>query len=830
METTNLELQLVADYIKNTDTSVFLTGKAGTGKTTFLRSLKENTSKRMIITAPTGVAAINAGGVTLHSFFQMPFGPMVPGSEAYGTDRQRRFRKEKKNIIVSLDLLVIDEISMVRADLLDGVDTVLRRYRRNDQPFGGVQLLMIGDLHQLPPVVKDDEWRLLRDHYQSPYFFSCQALAKTPLATIALKHIYRQSDNHFIQLLNRVRDNNLDGQSLAELNQRYQPKFSPSDKNQGYITLCTHNRQADTINQARLKEVAGKSRSFQALIEGDFPEYAYPTQASLELKNGAQVMFVRNDSSPEKLYYNGKIGKITRIINETIWVQCEGDREEIKVEPVTWENIKYQLDQESNEITEDKVGFFIQHPLKLAWAITIHKSQGLTFSRVVIDAGAAFAHGQVYVALSRCKTLEGIVLSSPISLQAVKTDRTVMQFTELAIQNQPTPEQLIVAKTSYQQRLLSQCFDFKPLSLRLYGLLNILAQNGQVIRVSGGGDQDELRDRAVKEIFVVGENFKRQLSKLFVAGGLPEEDEVLKERTIKASAYFQEKLETILGPLVTEIIIESDNQELRKRCQEAIKQLQKEFMVKLAVVKSCRNGFDLHLYLRAISAAEVQSVSVARSKKQSSQYLESDIDHPELFQELKDWRSKQAAVEEVPHYRILHQKILIQIAVTLPNDLTSLKMIKGLGKRTAEKYGAPLLAMVVAYRQKHKIKDVTLPSPKTMSGTQNHGEANSKTKPPGETKQISFDLLQKGLTMAEIAKERGLNISTIEVHLTAFVANGELAIDKLLSNEKQQLIEQKIAERDGQTYGQIKKGLGDDYSYGEIKLVLAHLQAKESQV
>jgi len=263
----NYELQLVADYIKYTNTSVFLTGKAGTGKTTFLRSLKDNTLKRMIITAPTGVAAINAGGVTLHSFFQMPFGPIVPGSEAYGADRQRKFRKEKKNIILNLDLLVIDEISMVRADLLDGVDMVLRRYRRrNDLPFGGVQLLMIGDLHQLPPIVKDDEWHLLRDHYQSPYFFSSQALAQTELATIELKKIYRQSDDKFIQLLNLVRDNNLDSESIVELNQRYQPDFTPVRDEQGYITLCTHNRQADAINETRLKAVAGKTRIFQAKI------------------------------------------------------------------------------------------------------------------------------------------------------------------------------------------------------------------------------------------------------------------------------------------------------------------------------------------------------------------------------------------------------------------------------------------------------------------------------------------------------------------------------------------------------------------------------------
>ncbi|MCD6186251.1 MAG: AAA family ATPase [Deltaproteobacteria bacterium] len=342
MSIMNHELQLANDFVQYTGSNIFLTGKAGTGKTTFLHNLYKNTAKRMVITAPTGVAAINAGGVTLHSFFQLPFGPFVPGSETYEQNQQRQFRfsKEKKQIIQSLDLLVIDEISMVRADLLDAVDAALRLHRRNNQPFGGVQLLVIGDLHQLSPVARQNEWDILQQHYESVYFFSSKALARTELLTIELKHIYRQSDAHFIKLLNRVRDNRLDESSIADLNQRYIQNFTP-DEDQGYITLSTHNRNAESINRTRLYDLSKKEHRFKAEISGDFPEHIYPTLANLLLKEEAQVMFVRNDPSTEKKYYNGKIGKITKISDKKISVICPGDKQEIVVEPVEWQNIKY---------------------------------------------------------------------------------------------------------------------------------------------------------------------------------------------------------------------------------------------------------------------------------------------------------------------------------------------------------------------------------------------------------------------------------------------------------------------------------------------------------
>ena len=407
--TQNPQLELAINFVQFTNKNLFLTGKAGTGKTTFLHNLKKSSLKRMAVVAPTGVAAINAGGVTIHSFFQLPFVPYVPGSN--GAQQQRRFQRDKINLIKSLDLLVIDEISMVRADTLDNIDEVLRRLRNPAKPFGGVQLLMIGDLHQLSPVVKDEDWKILKEHYSSLYFFNSKALHKTSHVTIELKHIYRQSDSFFIDLLNRVRENRIDADVLASLNQRYIHNFKPAD-DEGYITLTTHNATAQEINENKLAEIKLKSQRFKATIEGEFPEFAYPTALDLEVKIGAQVMFIKNDPSREKLFYNGKIGNVTRIDNQVIYVKCSSDSMEIAVEPLEWNNISYELNAETKEVTENIIGRFIQHPLKLAWAITIHKSQGLTFEKAIIDANAAFAHGQVYVALSRCKSFEGLVTTN----------------------------------------------------------------------------------------------------------------------------------------------------------------------------------------------------------------------------------------------------------------------------------------------------------------------------------------------------------------------------------------------------------------------------------
>ncbi|RKZ69766.1 MAG: helicase [Gammaproteobacteria bacterium] len=696
MDITNPELQLANDFIKYTGNNIFLTGKAGTGKTTFLHKLKENTPKRMIITAPTGVAAINAGGVTLHSFFQMPFGPFVPGDEIHQQRQRHRFSKEKVNIIKSLDLLVIDEISMVRADLLDAVDAVLRRYKHQNQPFGGVQLLMIGDLHQLPPVVKDDEWNLLKQYYDSFYFFSSNALRQTQMISIELKHIYRQSDAHFIQLLNRVRDNRLDQETLEALNARYKADFQADEKN-NYITLTTHNRSADNINEKHLQKLDSKSFVFQADIEGDYPEYIYPAAEKLTLKKGAQVMFVRNDSSAEKLYFNGKIGKITQIDKQSISVKCPDEKSEIQVERADWENIKYALDPESKEISEQVLGTFCQFPLRLAWAITIHKSQGLTFEHAIIDANAAFSHGQVYVALSRCKTFEGMVLSTPITQRAVKTDRTVARFVEHASQYSPGQEQLNSARIHYQQKLLLACFDYQALHLSLKKLSKLLSQNLKLIQFSGFEMFEKIEKQTLDEIIIVSDKFNRQLQSLFADNKVPEDDAKLQQRVQKASHYFTEKLQSGLLEWLAAFNVDSDNKEIIKQINQGIGFLRHTLDIKMAGLQSCQDGFSTGLYLNALALAEIDSSSNARVKKSTPDYHAADVEHPELLQILKLWRAEQAEEQGVAHYQILHQQVLIHIANKLPDTLAALLKIKGVGKYKVEKYGAQLTAMVVEY-------------------------------------------------------------------------------------------------------------------------------------
>jgi DNA-directed RNA polymerase subunit F len=614
-----------------------------------------------------------------------------------------------------------------------------------------------------------------------------------------------------------IRDNRLDESSIADLNRRYIQDFTPGE-DQGYITLSTHNRSAESINQTRLQALSKKEHRFKAEISGDFPEHIYPTLATLLLKEGAQVMFVRNDPSAGKLYYNGKIGKITKISNKKISVICPSDHQEIVVEPIIWENIKYTLNEENKEIEEDIIGKFKQYPLKLAWAITIHKSQGLTFEKAIIDAKAAFAHGQIYVALSRCKTIEGMVLSSPISSRGIKTDKAIMCFDEDAHQNPPSGSRLQAAKISYQQQLLLDCFDFSLLHNHLNYLARLLLGNAGVVQVSGVEDIRQLEKKAAEDIFVVSENFKRQLRTIFTDGGLPESDAIILERIGKASAWFREKFTEIFDESVKKLHVETDNTELRKKIGNALSNLKKEIAVKVAGVQCCEKGFTPSSLLRAVSAAEIDFTPKKEKKRRSLAYTESDVAHPELFQTLKDWRSSKAKEEDVACFQVLHQRILIQIVVCLPDNAADLRKINGVGKKTIEKYGEELVRLVLAYRKKHGIEKVVLPEPKKLP------KENTPAKdaaPPFGTKQTSLDMLNNGLTIARIAQERGLVQSTIEGHLSFFVEKGELDINKLLSSEKQQAIEKELATDHNNSLSEVKSALGDDYSYGEIKMMLA---------
>ena len=426
----NRELDIARFIVEKTDSNIFLTGKAGTGKTTFLKDVKKYTKKNHIVLAPTGVAAVNAGAMTIHSFFQFGFGPYVKGiSEPEGNYMMRR---EKRELIKSLELIIIDEISMVRADVLDHINDELQRIRRNSEPFGGVQLLMIGDLQQLPPITPDNELEILKPHYDSMYFFDSKSLRNSDYYCIELKSVYRQTDQRFIDILNRVRTGDVTHSDLDELNSHHVADFRPA-QGDNYIQLVTHNRMADAINQREMAALSADTFMFDAKVTGTFPEDAFPTSRQLEIKKGAQVMFVKND--PDKRFINGMLGEVEEVSDDSIRVRLSGKDNIVKVEPTAWENIRYHMNEETHQIESTKIGSFMQYPIKPAWAITIHKSQGLTFDKAVIDAHEAFSPGQAYVALSRCRSLDGMVLSEKLTQRAIITDSIVDEYMNGAVQD-----------------------------------------------------------------------------------------------------------------------------------------------------------------------------------------------------------------------------------------------------------------------------------------------------------------------------------------------------------------------------------------------------------
>lgn len=700
---------LALKYIQNTGTHIFLTGKAGTGKTTFLKQLKDRSAKRMVVVAPTGVAAINAGGVTIHSFFQLPFGPYIPSNSLSGEQNHsfsHKFGREKINIIKSMDLLVIDEISMVRADLLDAISDVLRRFRDRQKPFGGVQLLLIGDMQQLAPVAKDDEWNLLKQHYASPYFFDSKALSESNYLSIELTHVYRQSDNAFVSLLNKIRDNRPDEEALRQLNERFIPKFSPDDK-EGYITLTTHNYQAQQINNRKLAELPGKLYTFEAGIFEDFPAYSYPTDEKLELKLGAQVMFVKNDSSGEKQYYNGKIGKIV-FINPDKIIVSDAFGHEITVNRETWQNMKYTINEETQDISEAIIGSFSQYPLKTAWAITIHKSQGLTFEKAIIDAASAFSHGQVYVALSRCKSMEGLVLNSKISKDALITDQRLEQYTTSLDQRQANDAYLQTAQQQYFMKLIMELFNFESIQQRLQYVTHLITSHLSRLYPEWSSRYSESRDNLRAEVTEVGNRFQQQLQHLIIENEDYADNETIQERIRKGTEYFLQHMERYGAILLKGFDLDIDNKETLKLLTKASNNLKDEFLLKWATLRASRNGFSISAYLSAKAKAQMEPPPATKRKKERAPRKEkteipeeaysTDVRHPKLYAALKSWRYEQAVKKALPAYTILQQKALIGISNLLPTSNRELLIVPGIGKKVLEMYGEDLLSIINDYK------------------------------------------------------------------------------------------------------------------------------------
>ena len=700
---TNSELDLAWQLVERTGVNVFLTGKAGTGKTTFLRRLRERSPKRMVVVAPTGVAAINAGGVTIHSFFQFPLAPYIPGGAFRAKDEKFRFSKEKKNIIRTLDLLVIDEISMVRADLLDQIDAVLRLHRDRHRPFGGVQLLMIGDLSQLAPVVKESEWALLREYYRTPYFFGSLALQQTQHVTIELSHVYRQTDRTFINILNEVRENRLTPASLARLNERVVLNESEESVD-GVIRLTTHNATANRYNEERMDGLKGIRFSFKAKVIGNFPESSYPAEETLVLKEGCQVMFLKNDSQGSR-YYNGKLGVITSVDASKICVRGIEDDNIVEVEPEVWTNARYVIDKETKEIREEIEGEFRQYPLRLAWAITIHKSQGLTFDRAVLDVNAAFAAGQVYVALSRCRSLEGLVLTAPLNTASVRTDMVVTDYmnTELE-QAQQTANRLDALERDYYHSMLAELFDFRPLEWDFHRMLRLLDEHLYKVYSQLLKRYKQADEKFAREITTVSGTFYRQYTELVMQSEDYAADTHLAERIHKAATYFVERLETLLKPLLSDTQVDSDNQEIKERIVETLYTLSQTFAQKLHLLsRVTQQGFTVADYLKAKATGLLSVEPTKRERKKSAATDKIDIDrnsdirHPKLFHTLRQWRAARAEELGRPVYGVLTQKSLIGIANELPMSGRELLRMPGFGKKSLEMFGKEILAIIQEY-------------------------------------------------------------------------------------------------------------------------------------
>jgi hypothetical protein len=748
-DTTNNYFDLASRFVQHTGKNLFLTGKAGTGKTTFLKHIREQCSKKTAVVAPTGVAAINAGGVTLHTFFQLPLGAFVPAgivpdsAEQLFNNKQTllgnlRLSQPKRELMRELELLVIDEVSMMRADILDAIDVILRHIRKKPgQPFGGVQVIFIGDLFQLPPVISEKEWQFLKEHYDSPFFFDAKVLKESQPVFLELKKIYRQNEQSFIDLLNKVRNNELEEGDLQWLNSRYQYGFQP-DASEQFITLTTHNSRADAINQQALSQLTEESFYFPAEIKGDFSEKAFPADEQLVLKKGAQVMFIKNDKGEDRRFYNGRLGIVNEIAENNIQIRFAGEEGTLVLERETWRNIRYQYNKAKDSIEEEELGTFSQYPVRLAWAITIHKSQGLTFEKAIIDAGAAFAPGQVYVALSRLTNLEGMVLRSRIGQSAIQTDRRVVQFATGEKGLSLLEEDLFQGEQIFIKESLLKAFNLESLK-----------------------DQSELWVHEIEK--------KNSAARL---------------KAVEWALTFREQMAQ-LGPVA------------RKTVDH---------------LETCLKPGDAaglaHLVERTLAASGYFTTAIRRIIEGLKLHAESILKEPRIGKYLRELSSIEAALL----IRIGHIQKAVQLTTAMAAGDSPVNILNLITERTT-------IEPTGLQSNERTISDRSEKNKSSLSGAVIKKERRVK----GETSRNSLELFLSGKSISEIAAERTLAISTIHNHLIGFVITGELAIEQLVSQEKIDAIKKGVASLDTQHLGPLKNLLGNDYSFDEIRAVIAHL-------
>ena len=812
----NEVFELAYRFVTETAENIFLTGKAGTGKTTFLKYLKEHCTKNTIVAAPTGVAAINAGGVTLHSLFQLPFHPFIPSSG--GKDDllgKMKYNKQRIQLLRKMELLVIDEISMVRCDTMDAIDTLLKSVRRNYHvPFGGVQLLCIGDLHQLPPVAQNQEWSILQEYYASPFFFDSMAVKEQQPILIELNKIYRQKEQSFVELLNNVRTNNMAAEDFEMLHERFIPGFRPG-YDEKFITLTSHNKQAELINNSEIQKLLSPAFTYKAEIENEFPEHIFPADPALMLKQGAQVMFIKNDVV-EKKYFNGKIGVVTRLDNDKIVVDCAGV--EIEVYKETWENSRYTLNRADSKLQQEVIGTFTQYPLRLAWAITIHKSQGLTFEKVMIDAGAAFSSGQVYVALSRCTSLGGIVLLSKIPTSAIYSNDNVVKGQSSLTHKGSLAERFEGARQMFTQQLLEDVFAFNTIESELNSLQYHINEQNQKLNNGAVEWMTKLQEnfRAEK---MNGLKFIRQINTLLKEQPVVEDNESLQTRMAAAANHFIPKLNTFLDELKNQPLI-TEHKETADLINEYFNTAAIAIFETNYYLEFCKKQFSLLSFLKyKIDFAQPKfNISCYASGKKSST---KDSPNPELYDTIKRWRDMVCEEEGTPIFMVATHLMMKDIATFLPRTSRDLLLISGFGKAKVDKYGEDILQTVNDYCELHNIESnmaAKLASPKRERKTK------TTTTDKIDTKESTYSLFKEGKTIAEIAVIRNLAIQTIEGHIAAFIEKGLVDINSLISKEKYEEIAKVMKDRGEKTLTDLKPLL-PNASFGEMRMVEAALKA-----
>ncbi|MBL7743497.1 MAG: helix-turn-helix domain-containing protein [Chitinophagaceae bacterium] len=821
---TNEIFRIAAELVIQSSRHVFLTGKAGTGKTTFLKYIRERCPKQMAVVAPTGVAAINAGGVTIHSFFQLPLSLFIPEIKGFSSNREAvvnphslisrlRITKEKIRVLQQLELLIIDEISMVRCDIMDAIDTVLRHVRKKPyERFGGVQLLMIGDMFQLPPVIKEQDWNILSEFYKSPYFFDSAVIREEPPMYIEFDKIYRQNEERFIRVLNQVRNNELDGEGLMILQSRYQPHFKRK-ADDGYIILTSHNEIARNTNADQLDKLDTRSFVYRAEIEGDFPDTAYPAEEVLLLKEGAQVMFIKNDSDRSKRFYNGKIGIVTGLEEDKILVKCKGETDEIEVNKERWENIRYTLNRSNRQMEESVLGSFSQYPLRLAWAITIHKSQGLTFEKAIIDAGRSFAAGQVYVALSRCTNLEGMVLQSEIQTRNLFTDQRIVKFSKNSTPSAKLNGELATARQSYQEKLLLLMFDFRPAvdnanEVSKYVAANVSSFNAQAVMWT-----TDLFQR-INLLQEMAEKFHVWLKGQFQLPVSLEENPLLLERTMRAAEHFVKELGSVIDHMQRAPVV-SDSKPHAKEFNDWLKEVFAELSAKKHLLDGYNGSLDAESWHRRNKSFVLPPFMVNAYAAVSQQ--RTDVPYPELYQQLRKLRDSICASRDTPIYMVAGSNTLDEMTRYLPQSLSELRKISGFGDAKASRYGQGFLEIILEYSKANNLLSRIHEKPPKKERKSDTDSRKGKV----DTKAESLRLYKEGNSVDIIAKKRSLTVQTIEGHLAYYISRGEINIEELVSRDKLILIESAIKKYNGGSITSIKESLGNDIGFGEIRLAIA---------